>query len=45
MKEGIREKLEGARNRLEELSQLLSDPSLMENIERFQALSKEYADL
>lgn len=45
MKEGIREKLEGARNRLEELSQLLSDPSLMENIERFQALSKEYSDL
>ncbi|MFB6259691.1 MAG: peptide chain release factor 1, partial [Thiohalorhabdaceae bacterium] len=45
MKEGIREKLEGARNRLEELSQMLSDPSLMENIERFQALSKEYSDL
>ena len=45
MKDGIREKLEGARNRLDELTQLLADPAIMENIERYQALSKEYSDL
>ncbi|HKJ71702.1 MAG TPA: peptide chain release factor 1 [Gammaproteobacteria bacterium] len=45
MKDGIREKLEGARNRLEELSQMLADPSIMEDIARYQSLSKEYSDL
>ncbi len=45
MKEGVREKLESARSRLEELSQLLADPAATEDIETFQARSKEYSEL
>ncbi|MFP4560441.1 MAG: peptide chain release factor 1 [Thiohalorhabdus sp.] len=45
MKEAIRHKLENARNRLDELGHMLSDAALMENIEEFQARSKEYAEL
>ncbi|MFA9459374.1 peptide chain release factor 1 [Thiohalorhabdus methylotrophus] len=45
MKQAIRHKLENARNRLDELGHMLSDAALMENIEEFQARSKEYAEL
>jgi len=45
MKEGVREKLESARSRLEELSQLLADPAATEDIDTFQARSKEYSEL
>ncbi|KPV41434.1 peptide chain release factor 1 [Thiohalorhabdus denitrificans] len=45
MKEAIRHKLENARHRLDELGHMLSDAALMENIEEFQARSKEYAEL
>ena len=45
MKAAIREKLENARNRLDELSHMLSDAALTEKVEEFQARSKEYAEL
>ncbi|HKL77409.1 MAG TPA: peptide chain release factor 1 [Gammaproteobacteria bacterium] len=45
MKQAIREKLENARDRLDELGHMLSDAALMENVAEFRARSKEYAEL
>ncbi len=45
MKAAIREKLEAAQGRFEELGQRLSDPHILEDIEKYQALSREYAEL
>ncbi len=45
MKATIRQKLERLRERLEELSALLSDPQTIANQGRFRALSQEYSQL
>ncbi|TVQ38346.1 MAG: peptide chain release factor 1 [Wenzhouxiangella sp.] len=45
MNPGIRQRLEQVDDRFEELSRLLSDPEIIGNRERFQALSREYGEL
>ncbi len=45
MKESIRHKLEGTRDRFEEIAALLSDPEVIGNQGRFRELSREYARL
>ncbi len=45
MKAALREKLENARHRLDELSRMLSDAALAEQVEELAARSKEYAEL
>ncbi len=45
MKESIRHKLEGTRDRFEEIAALLSDPDVIGNQDRFRDLSREYARL
>ena len=43
MKESIRDKLESASNRFEEIAGLLADPDVIADQNRFRELSKEYA--
>src|SRR5665213_2267823 len=45
MKTSIREKLEKAEQRLEELRHLLSEPEVLEDLQQFRDLSVEYARL
>ncbi|HET6628335.1 MAG TPA: peptide chain release factor 1 [Woeseiaceae bacterium] len=45
MKESIRHKLEGTRDRFEEIAALLADPDVIGNQNRFRDLSREYARL
>jgi len=45
MKTSIRQKLEKAEQRVEELQHLLADPETLENLQKFRELSVEYARL
>ncbi|MGB1172678.1 MAG: peptide chain release factor 1 [Marinobacterium sp.] len=45
MKESIRQRLESLVDRFEELSALLSDPSVISNQDQFRDFSREYSDL
>ena len=45
MKDSIYQKLEGLVERFEEVQALLSDPEVIGNQEKFQALSKEFSQL
>ncbi|HEX4024885.1 MAG TPA: peptide chain release factor 1 [Steroidobacteraceae bacterium] len=45
MKTSIRQKLEKAEQRVEELRHLLADPQVLENLQQFRELSVEYARL
>src|SRR6056300_1250198 len=45
MKESIRQRLESLVDRFEELSALLSDPSVISNQDQFRDYSREYSDL
>ena len=45
MNEGIRQKLEGARARIDELNHLMSEAAQTEDVAELQARSKEYAEL
>jgi peptide chain release factor 1 len=45
MKASIRQKLEKAEQRFEEIGHLLSEPEVLENLEKFRDLSVEYARL